>query len=1447
MVQTLPRMSMQSTEIYPVDVLNAARSGNPDAIARLIGRALAHQGILISGSVVGEHLTLQLTGDPIPDQQGVIPLIQRGLMRLGFANIRSVTLEAQGAADAEQSAHQWSYQFQILDSLNAPLEPQPEAESLVRVHVSDRSGSAALAIGPYRVQNTAHGHIVYRQSEQPLGRSPQRRFDPAQGTAIFGDEVPLDRQPETHDALEALAQDIPVEFYGENGLGKTSLLRHLAVSPFIQRQFRDGVFYHRAATQPAEDTLQDLFEYFYEWENSVYPIKPTDGERYDAFASLNGLMVADDVPEGGDVLFAQSGMTVLMSSDHQQMRFTGQSIPMRGLPVPDAIALIEQRLDRSLRDEAERQDAETLCRLLKGHPLRIVQTMGFLRDAVPPNTIEHRGHKDIPTTLRDLTKQLQEGINPDAVTIRAATTLPELERRVLAVLAVFEQVSLSVDHLKPLTGATSLDLTLQILRERGLVNADEIGYRLASNLIPYFQQIWDLSPWVERSLSYFTAWIQQQEENEDTAGAIHRLGHGSAPLWWMAHIASQQERWPEVLNLCRSVDHPLMLSKRWGRWGQLWELGLAAARSMGDGAAEAVAFHQLGSRALCLGDLFTAHTYLTEAVQRRIALGDDIGAAVSQHNLNILTAPNTQAVDSGMSAGLAQSSPPVSGVSVGRAQHPAQTVVPPGQPAGTPSSGIPSGTFPSGTFPANTSSNIETVSSTPADSGASSGAIAPVPSAQIGRPGTGEESNTAAAVTPSTASSTRLTPQSPASSIEESSGFEPESPPRVYAQATEARSFPAGWVAVSAIAAVFGGIGAFLTLTWDSSPVSVAPRSLSFPPQIFGVESNARQLTITNTGPESLELSAIEFSGGDRRDFEITDETCTQEALRPQEDCTVSIVFTPSESGSRSARLRIADRAGDHERFIQVRGISEMAQISTDKDALAFDPVLTGSGQPPTQTFTLTNDSAVTFSMGPALISGERTDAFAIAQDSCEGVSLSPNDRCTVEVAFTPPGSGIFEANFAIRDSTGEYTWLRPLIGTGELSEPDISPAGLPFNAEVIGQLSTDVVTMTNTGTSPLDISDISLTGDTANFSIRGNTCTRNSIEAGESCSVTVGFIPQSERNYAANLVVTDNAINSPRSIRLTGRGTRVAVPVVSPNPLMFGEQEVGTLQQESLAITNRGSQSIQVQSVSMPQNEDFSLVRESCTGSTLAAGGTCTVTIGFTPEAEGDHATTITIRDTATGSPRTIEVTGTGVALPSPQIISIEATPAEIPFGERARVCYRVSNVNQLSLQDGQGTVQSLDPASGCATVAPEQTTTFTLAAEGATGERVTRQVRIQVTEPDTTPPAMPTPLEPRNNQYVLCSATPSAKLQWTPVTDDSEPITYQIQLEQGLSAIQTEESPQTWTPVTQQTIQASEFNISPYIEPGRITYRWRVLAQDAAGNASQVSSWAYFRTCES
>ncbi len=86
-------------------------------------------------------------------------------------------------------------------------------------------------------------------------------------------------------------------------------------------------------------------------------------------------------------------------------------------------------------------------------------------------------------------------------------------------------------------------------------------------------------------------------------------------------------------SAARRLEEDVALARRWGAWrGMLLDL-VDHAEATGDTAARAWALHQLGCRALCLGDRIAARACLAEARDLRWRTGDRAGAAVTQHNL----------------------------------------------------------------------------------------------------------------------------------------------------------------------------------------------------------------------------------------------------------------------------------------------------------------------------------------------------------------------------------------------------------------------------------------------------------------------------------------------------------------------------------------------------------------------------------------------------------------------------------------------------------------------------------------------------------------------------------------------------------------------------------------------------------------------------------------------
>ena len=171
------------------------------------------------------------------------------------------------------------------------------------------------------------------------------------------------------------------------------------------------------------------------------------------------------------------------------------------------------------------------------------------------------------------------------------------------------------------------------LVRRGLVVSSQSRYQLADGVGDRLRRTEDMKPWANRVITYFTAWAERHQRSQDVL-----LQESDALLRVQQHAADGR-RSGEVLHLGRLLEGPLVVSARWGAWAVSLERCLYAARAIGDRSAEAWALHELGSRAVCLGDAGTARALLNQAVKLREMQGDDAAAAASRRNLSFVQPP----------------------------------------------------------------------------------------------------------------------------------------------------------------------------------------------------------------------------------------------------------------------------------------------------------------------------------------------------------------------------------------------------------------------------------------------------------------------------------------------------------------------------------------------------------------------------------------------------------------------------------------------------------------------------------------------------------------------------------------------------------------------------------------------------------------------------------------
>jgi hypothetical protein len=206
----------------------------------------------------------------------------------------------------------------------------------------------------------------------------------------------------------------------------------------------------------------------------------------------------------------------------------------------------------------------------------------------------------------------------------------------------------------------------------------------------------------------------------------------------------------------------------------------------------------------------------------------------------------------------------------------------------------------------------------------------------------------------------------------------------------------------------------------------------------------------------------------------------------------------------------------------------------------------------------------------------------------------------------------------------------------------------------------------------------------------------------------------------------------------------------------------------------------------------------------------------------------------TLTETPVTVTPPPTPTPTNTPTFITVTPMAANVSFwsdsdgitvGECTTLRWSVQNATAVYL-DGASVA-----ADGTDDVCPAVTTTYNLYAESAGGD-VSRAVTINVAAAaDTIPPPIPVPAVPALGLELSCRS--SQTLAWLPVDDPSGIAGYDVQLERQVTPGNWELA-QGWSAVAGKQVEAS-------VDCG-IFYRWRVRAQDEAGNYSAWSVWSLF-----
>jgi hypothetical protein len=194
-----------------------------------------------------------------------------------------------------------------------------------------------------------------------------------------------------------------------------------------------------------------------------------------------------------------------------------------------------------------------------------------------------------------------------------------------------------------------------------------------------------------------------------------------------------------------------------------------------------------------------------------------------------------------------------------------------------------------------------------------------------------------------------------------------------------------------------GPLNTIYVLLNDSSgrAASLAPTTIAFGTQTVGGTSSAQSVTLSNKGTSAITIKTITFSGPQSADFHQTNNCGA--SLGAAATCSVSITFSPSAAGSRTASLQIVDDAFNTPQTAALSGTGGAADFG----------LAVASGSSASATVKAGGTAAYTLAIGGTGFGGTATL-------TCTGAPAHAN--CSVPATVTV--GAVTASNFAVSVTT---------------------------------------------------------------------------------------------------------------------------------------------------------------------------------------------------------------------------------------------------------------------------------------------------------------------------------------------------------------------------------------------------------------------------------------------
>jgi hypothetical protein len=466
-----------------------------------------------------------------------------------------------------------------------------------------------------------------------------------------------------------------------------------------------------------------------------------------------------------------------------------------------------------------------------------------------------------------------------------------------------------------------------------------------------------------------------------------------------------------------------------------------------------------------------------------------------------------------------------------------------------------------------------------------------------------------------------------------------------------------------------------------SNPILKDGLGYDFGPVEIGQSSTPVAFDVENVGEADLVLTAI-TSGSSR--FSISDSPPLPVDIGPGGSETFTVIYNSTDIGQFSGTLSVYSNDPDDNPFtFSVMGEAALPDLQVlrsgtpigdgSPNAHDFGTVLVGDASPPV-TFTIANEGDAPLHLGGmSFVSGDLSD---FSHDDT-GISspVLPGGSTVFTLTFAPTATGSRSATFSIQsDDPYKDPYTFTVWGQGEPKIPDILlrrgstslPSGTSshdFGTVLLGQSSSVQLTVRNTGTGVLSVSDIYTSS--GEFTITGAPALPFTVAPGSNRYFTLNFTPATAGMKSETLSITSDdpdSFENPYTLTVRGYG-ETPVPVIDvlhdsthlPNGsgiYFFGHVQEGDSKPQTFTVENDGTAPLIISGILLTAGDTSQFIIDYAIPP-IAPGGSDTFTISFEPTFAGDKWATVTIvNNDPVSDPFTFRVEGM-VGLPP--VVDIE------------------------------------------------------------------------------------------------------------------------------------------------------------------------------------------------